>query len=140
VTNIIGKPSKLTCLFSIIVLCALVWVFGGTTSAQEVGALEALCITIVGENPSIPPPNLTAEEFCKAVVAVLSNEWDARQKIQDAILLNNSQERRLMLHHDRIVANEVAIVALQGTDSVAGLQQQIDFINTKLAAVVAALQ
>jgi len=130
-------------LFSLLLMAvslSLASWFASPTKAQDTAQLRAVCETVVSENTSLIPSTLTATEFCKAIVAVLASEWDARGKIQAAILLVNNHEGRLTVHHQRLAVNEAAIAELQATDPVVGLQQQIDFINSKLASVANVLQ
>ena len=136
----IGKRPRLFWLFWTTLFLTLVLWLVSSTSAQEPGPLEAVCLTIASDQPANVPVGITAGEFCKVMVALLASEWDARSKIQTTILLVNNHEGRLTVHHQRLAAIETDITQLQSADSVAGLQQQIDFINTKLAAVAAALQ
>jgi len=143
----IGKQPRLSWLFLTIALSILALWLVNSTSAQEPGPLEAVCLTIASENPSIIPTGITAGEFCKVMTAVLASEWDARAKIQATILLVNNHEGRITVHHEKIAANqravavnEAAIAELQATDPVPGLKQQIDAINAKLANMAAALQ
>lgn len=134
------KRLGLCWLILTMVFLSLVWWFASSTRAQGTTSLETVCIAVVSENSTLVPPTITGAEFCKVMVAVLAGEWDARQKIQDTILLVNNHEGRLTVHHQRLAVNEASIAELQATDPVVGLQQQIDFINTKLASVANVLQ
>lgn len=119
--NITGKRLVL-CLLFLTLTAVLYSGLESSIYAQGTASLETECVAFASATSILPPPPLTAEEYCKALVAVLGEEWAKAVKLEATIIVVNG-------HDVRLAAAEAAI---------AELQSQIDAINAKLASIAAA--
>ncbi len=130
--NTTGKRWVRFWLFLMTVTLLLAWNSAKPTHAQDTASLETECVAVVSASSFILPEGLTAEEYCKVIVAVLGEEWSKAAKLEATIIVVNELAVRL-------AAAEADIAALQAQNT-STLQPQIDAINAKLANVSAALQ
>ncbi len=135
--NTIGKRWAVCLLFLTMVVLWWGWLSEKSLHAQSTGSLETECVATVSASSTIIPPTLTAQEFCKVMVALLGNEWQKAAKLEATILVVNEMFDRLAVTETTIVQLQSDVTALQTQTS---LQPQIDAINTKLASVATALQ
>lgn len=138
--NITGKRLAL-CLLSLTMalLLSASWLYQ-PVSAQDTGSLEAECVAVVSADGTIAPASLTPQEYCKAVIALVGNEWMKAIKLEATISAVNELNDRLTVVEQAIAAWDEPpdIDALQ--QQIAVLQQEINAINSKLANVANALQ
>jgi hypothetical protein len=130
--NTTGKRLALCSLFLTMATLWWGWSSYQPAYAQNTGSLETECVAVASLDTTIVPPNLTAQEWCKALVAMVGNEWMKAVELRAVIAVADDLAVRM-------AAAESAIAALQAQSS-ATLQPQIDAINTKLANAAVALQ
>lgn len=135
--NTTGKRWALCLLFLTMATLWWAWFYEKPIHAQETGSLETECVALASASSFMIPSALTAEEYCKVMVALLGNEIEKAAKLQATILAVNDHDVRLAAAEVTITQLRAEVAALQTQTS---LQPQIDAINVKLANMAAALQ
>ena len=135
--NTTGKRWAVCLLFLMTATFWWAWFSAEPARAQDTGSLEAECVAVVSASSTIIPPTLTAQEFCKVIIALWGNEWEKAAKLDATIIVVNDHDVRLVAAETTIVQLQAEVAVLQAQTS---LQPQIDAINTKLANMAAALQ
>ena len=135
--NTTGKRLGLCLLFLTMATLWWGWSSYQPVYAQNTGSLETECVAVALQDTTIVPPSLTPQEWCKALVAMVGNEWLKATEQRATKLVVDGLSLRLAAAEATIVQLQSDVAALQTQTS---LQPQIDAINTKLAGAATALQ